>query len=284
MTIAQSADTLIMPADSRWVIACAALLSCLLIGAFTADYLFNPDKFQMTEIEVHGRLRNTAGNDITRVVEAVLQGNYFSANLHSIERQLEALPWIHAASIRRRWPSTLLVQVTEMQPIADWAETRWLNFNGDLVEREPLPAGHEFADLPNLAGPDDRVLEVWRQFQSWSSQLAPSGLELAGLVLRPHGLWQLELTLGALASASENTPPAGFRATMMVDDHQAGARIERFINALDQQLIARFVDMQSIDLRYPNGFAVRWRDAMPTHSVISPARHAGAAPDSGRAE
>lgn len=284
MNTAHSVDTVPVPVGSRWMVVCAAIFSFLLVSVFAADYLFNPNKFRITGIEVSGRLQNVAGDEITRVVEASLQGNYFSASLHSIERELEALPWVHAVSTRRRWPATLLVRVTEIQPVANWSETHWLNFTGDLVAREPLPAGHEFVDLPSLAGPDDRAMEVWRQFQFWSSQLAPSGLELAGLTLRPHGLWQLELTLGALASASENVPAAGFRVTMMVDDDRAGAHIKRFVNTLDQQLITRFVDMQSIDLRYPNGFAVRWRDKMNIPSAVSSVRYAGESPDSGQVE
>ena len=48
---------------------------------------------------------------------------------------------------------------------------------------------------------------------------------------------------------------------MIVELENSEPRIERFINALDQQLIIQFPQMQTIDLRYPNGFAISWRES-----------------------
>ena len=44
---------------------------------------------------------------------------------------------------------------------------------------------------------------------------------------------------------------------------QTDARIRQFLAALHHRLIAEFPAMRSIDLRYPNGFAIGWKTSPP---------------------
>jgi hypothetical protein len=105
---------------------------------------------------------------------------------------------------------------------------------------------------------------VWRSFRSWSGRFASSGLALNGLKLEGSGLWFLDLSLGALvlsqdgSSSAKNDRTGGI--TMIVEGERSTPDIQRFIRTLNQHLIAKFPDMMSVDLRYPNGFAIRWKD------------------------
>lgn len=176
------------------------------------------------------------------------------------------MPWVFDASVRRQWPSTLIVEIVEIQPIAEWGDDEWLNSNGDLVSREPWDG-----NLPILAGPESMQEMVWAAFQEWHGMFAAHGLSLDRLEFDQRELWYLTLSLTALAldrnaialdeTSSESTHAA--EVTMIVDNSDATARIERLINALNTQLIAEFPGMKSIDLRYPNGFAINWIKQSP---------------------
>ena len=278
---------------SQWLKTGIILVLIVLAGIFIADQMFNPAKFQITEIEVHGQFRHIDGKQVKRVVESGITGNYFSISLKKLENQIKDLPWAYSASVRRRWPATLVVDVVEVQPVAVWGESRWLNFTGDLVARQQPGKFQQYTQLPRLKGPDNDVSLVWQSFRRWSGKFASTGLSLDGLTLDSSGLWHLELSLGALAmsrssetvvdSVSAEQGPTSDQVdsnqadsesnqtgyvSMIVDDALANEHINRFIKTLNQHLIVQFPYMTSIDLRYPNGFAIRWQDDIPPESRV----------------
>lgn len=273
---------------SRWLKTTIILVLIVLGGMFAADQMFNPAKFQITDIEVHGQFRNVDGQQVKRVVESRMTGNYFSISLNKLESQIRTLPWAYSASVRRRWPSTLVVDVVEIQPVAVWGDSRWLNFTGDIVAQQEPGKVQQYTQLPRLNGPDSDIDQVWQSFRRWSEKFASTGLSLDGLTLDSSGLWHLELSLGALAmnrAAETSADPISTEqdpvsvtvdslsdkisyVSMIVDDALANDRINRFIKTLNQHLIVQFPYMTSIDLRYPNGFAIRWQDDFSPESRV----------------
>ncbi len=277
-----------------WVTATVMLALLTLAALYVADRLYDPQRFQISQIEVHGRFSRVDGAHIKAVVERSLVGNYFSLSLPAIEARIAQLPWVSGASVRRRWPATLVVDVAEVQPVARWGQHLWLTASGDLVERPSDASGAaESAGLPLLSGPEHRAEVVWQAFRRWSGLFAAHGLSLEQLQLDARGLWRLQLSLSALALAHgvadadvlgavpatpDSTPDATLDATpdatptpvrLMVTQDYAEARLMRFVDALDERLLAEFAAMRSIDLRYPNGFAVSWKTARPDSSRLA---------------
>ena len=262
----------------RWIITLVILVLMILAVLFVADRLYNPEAFRIREIEVHGQFSHVDGKQIKEVVEQSLSGNYFSVSLTRLESEIDQLPWVFSTSLRRQWPATLVVDVVEVQPVAKWGDHQWLNFTGDLVQTEVLPSE---PNLPVLSGPDNQKKEVWQAFQRWSSMFGSNGLNLDELRLDTRGLWYLKLSLGALALDRRSTS-AGDAAnpelttgeselhnkqtiepvTMTVKREHAEERVKRFVDALNHQLIVEFPRMRSIDLRYPNGFAISWKTSL----------------------
>ncbi len=253
----------------------AVVVLCL-VALFGVDHLYDPDNFQIDEIEVHGKFSHVNGAQIKVVVEAGLSGNYFSANLNQLENRIKQIPWVFSASLRRQWPSSIIVEVVEIQPVARWGEDMWLNSTGDLVDRQSPDEGVVEAELPILHGLiSDRQI-IWKAFQQWSGKFASNGLSLDELVLDPRDLWYLKLSLSALAINSNSSgwkltgnKNSSARVTMVVDRIDSFASIERFIDALNQELIIQFPEMKTIDLRYPNGFAISWRNPESAAQILT---------------
>ncbi len=259
----------------RWIMLMAILLLASLLALLVADRLFDPQKFRIKEIEVHGRFNQVDGEQVQRIAAAALDGNYFSVSLRHLENEITKIPWVFSASLRRQWPATIVVDVVEVQPVARWGEKQWLNFTGDLIDRQP---GGSDRDLPLLSGAADQQQIVWKAYRKWSGRFAANGLALEQLSLDATDLWRLKLSLGALASnrgqaAAAATKISPATVTMVVDQANSFPRIERFIEALNQELIVQFPQMKTIDLRYPNGFAIGWRDAPAVaHNITASAR------------
>jgi cell division protein FtsQ len=251
-----------------WIVFMVGMLISGLIILFVTDRVFNPNKFLIDEIEVYGSFHHVDGEQVKQIVETAIKGNFFSVSLHKLESEIKKIPWVYSVSLRRKWPSTITVDVVEVQPVARWGNDKWLNFTGDLVDRQMEYQMEGNSDLPLLFGQEADLEIIWNAFQQWSGRFASNGLNLNELKLDDTGLWNLKLSLGALALKSEQIRKRDTenwdmskQVTMVVDRGNAFPRIQRFIAALNQELIVQFPDMNSIDLRYPNGFAIGWLDS-----------------------
>ncbi|MDD9810168.1 MAG: FtsQ-type POTRA domain-containing protein [Gammaproteobacteria bacterium] len=260
------------PAVAGWVVS-LALLALLTVGAlFVLDRVYHAEQFRIRAVEVRGHVTRVDGGQVRAVVERALPATYFSVELDDLEARIEQLPWVFSASLRRRWPDALVVEVTEVQPVAQWGDDRWLHSTGALVARPAEAHAAEWRDLPKLSGPSARAEsraareKVWRAYQTWSKAFAAKGLQLDALHVDARGLCYLTLSVSALlgragqgagapSSPSPSSPsPPSIR--LIVPQQHAAARIARFTGALRHPLLGDFAALRTVDLRYPNGFAV----------------------------
>ncbi len=250
---------------SGWEVVISRLLLTLLVVLFVADWLLQPDKFQIEEIQVYGESGHGGDEQVKKVVRHALDGNFFSLNLERLEYEIEQLPWVFSASLRRKWPSTIAVNVVEAELAARWGTDKWLSLAGDLVVRKANEKWDHSA-MTQLNGPEDQVEVVWDTFQQWSGKFAALGLSLDALSLSPTGLLDFRISVAAPVLQDESGNPDDRAAdtaadvTLIVEVRNSQERVQRFLEALDLWLLARFPEMESVDLRYPNGFAIGWRD------------------------
>jgi cell division protein FtsQ len=255
----------------RWVTRFGLATVLVLALVLAADQLLNPHRFPIKQVEISGSFVNASGAAVRTVVETNLQGNFFSVNLTELENAVEQVAWVYSSAIRRVWPSTIVVEIVEIKPVANWGDNKWLNFTGDLVSRPDDNVPETAAMLPKISGPESESRAIWAAFRNWSGQFSSVGLSLDSLSLDKTGLWTLELALGALVvnRSQDSEQPATRVVTMVVDRGDAERKVDRFIQALSRELIDRFPGMLHVDLRYPNGFAIQWQDGMDSGEYLS---------------
>jgi len=250
---------------SGWEIVMGRLLLTLLVVLFIADWLLQPDKFQIEEILVHGESGSASSEQVKKVALNALDGNFFSLDLERLEYEVEQLPRVFSASLRRQWPSTIVINVVEAELAARWSTDRWVSLAGELVVR-PVNEKWDHSTLAQLNGPEDQVEVVWDAFQQWSGKFAALGLSLDALSLSPTGLFDLRISPSVAQVQDESGKLDGqvgdmdAGITLIVESQNSRVRVQRFLEVLEPRLVARFAEMESIDLRYPNGFAIGWRD------------------------
>jgi cell division protein FtsQ len=207
--------------------------------------LLRSELFPMREIVVQGELARTFRADIEGAVGGRIGGNFFAASPGELRRSLEQLPWVRRAEVRRVWPDTLLVSLEEHVALARWGEGNedpqlhaLVNTFGERFN------GRIDAALPVFIAPSGTEAELARRYARFADIVAPLGMPLDRVVLTPRFAWQLRLG-------------NGLQLMLGRDAAQAEVRLARFVDTYGQTLarIARHHDY--VDLRYPNGFALR---------------------------
>ena len=194
--------------------------------------------FPVRTVEVTTPLQKTAKGEIEAALRGRIGGNFFAVSLAELRGALEQLPWVRQVTLRRVWPDCLEVALEEHVALARWGNDALVNTHG---ERFP---GKTDQVLPLFVAPAGSEAEVARRYLRFARIIAPLGTELERVVLTPRFAWQLRLKNGLYLLLGRGAD-------------QAEARLARFVEVHEQTLgrIPRRHDY--VDLRYPNGFALR---------------------------
>jgi cell division protein FtsQ len=246
-----------LPSDLRWMqwgaralFAVAVVLAVLLAVLWVAKR----PALQWRQIVVQGDVTRNSLATLRANALPHVRGNFLTTDLAKTRAAFEAVPWVRRAEVRRVWPAQLKVTLEEHRAVATWdgrgdwgeppLERALLNSHGEVFHANLGEVEDE--DLPQLAGPNGseaQVLRLWQTLGGLSGQddrLALTRLELSG-----RGSWRATWSSGATIELGRGTPDE---------------LLERYRQFLPHALAVarRFnTQVQSADLRHPDGYALR---------------------------
>ena len=186
------------------------------------------------DVTVLGSLEHTTRAEIEAALRGRVAGNFFSVDVVEVRNALERLPWVRRAAVRRVWPDSLEATLEEHVALARWGERSLVNTYGERF------SGASEAKLPRFSGPPRSEGEVARRYARFNEIVAPLGTRVEEVILTPRLAWQLRLGNGV-------------RLALGRDADAAQVRLERFVQATANGVVR----YDYVDLRYPNGFALR---------------------------
>jgi len=221
------------------------MLAVLVLVLGLVDWLLKSSTYQTEQLQIEGEFSRVSESQIEQIVMPSIRENYLMLDLQSIQTQVESLPWVQRAWVRRSWPKGIHVRFTEHKPFALWGDEGFVSAEGGVI-LDRNRAGN--SGLPQLSGPNGSASTVVEAYQKFRTILQTMNADLVGLTLTPRRSWQLTLGNGT---------------EILVDQNGAERKLERLANAYKQ-----FTKMpERFDLRYTNGFAVSWgRNASPAVS------------------
>jgi cell division protein FtsQ len=239
-----------LTANALFALAAAALLAGL-VGWMVTRPAFALRAVVVEPAAETVRLRHV--NDIVLRTAGVhrVQGGFFTVNLAAVRESFETVPWVRRAQVRRIWPNALRIGIEEHEPLATWSDGRLVNRYGELFVANVAEAEDE-ADLLEFAGPGGSEQLVTRQWAALSRQIEPLQLKLESVSLSPRYAWSARLDNGItlLLGRDQELP--------VVD------RVARWVELYPQVHLRLNRHAETVDLRYPNGFAVRVPGALDT--------------------
>ena len=226
--------------DLLYVAAAAALLVAAVLWSTRLPL------FPLRQVVVTHELHELRRSDLERSLAGRLRGNFFSINLDALRASLEQLPWVRRAEVRRQWPSRIEVSIEEHVPVAFWGQAtgQLVNSYGEIFSAAISAAPSE--TMPLLLGPNGMAPEMLAHYQQAEDILKPLGRVPRVLHVSPRLAVQLRLDDGMLIELGRQQSKAPLRE-----------RLERFVEYYPSVLSAAKQRPQVVDMRYPNGFALR---------------------------
>lgn len=213
------------------------LALALLLALYAVLYfVIHLPLFQLREVRLVGAPARVKAEDVENAVKHRLKGNFFTLELTEARAAFEKLPWVRTAELRRHWPDRLDVALEEHVPLARWSSRALINTHGEVFE-----VAYD-GTLPVFVGPDGSAKEIAIQYEYFRRSLAAIGFTPRQVQVTQRRAWQIRLEGGP---------------TLELGREHVEARLARFIATHERTLGRLERRIEHVDLRYPNGFAVR---------------------------
>ena len=229
---------------AAWCLA-IALVALPVVGLLRG--WFAADRWPVTQLTVQAEFKHVSAEQIRAAVLPRLGKGFFALDLDAVQKAVAALPWVESVEARKHWPDTLQLRVYERQPFARWNDKQLISRQGRVFD---VPDAGDLVALPDLQGPDARLAEVVSFYAEASKAFAGAHLRINGVALTERGSWSVTTAGGA--------------HIVIGDREQAGRRLHRFLDVYPQLVAGRHGGFAYADLRYTNGFAIRWPEPETT--------------------
>lgn len=217
------------------------VLTVLVVAGWQLYERIPAEIMPIDNVKIEGTFEHLSREDIQLQLKQVLAGDYFTADIAAVRTSLLSLPWVQDASIRRQWPSTLQIRIVERQAVAYWSDDSLLSDTGELFTPKHITKEMQ---IPVINGPEGLHHKVWGFLVTLHTELSGLGLGVDRLELDERRSWSMLLSNGVELQLGRN-------------DTQR--RIQRFVKVFSMQNAPKLDDIKYIDLRYPNGFAMKNR-------------------------
>ncbi len=209
------------------------------------------------DIVIEGRSLTPEG--MLRAALGVSKGDkLLGFSLEAARARIERLTWVQRATVERRLPGTIVVQITERRPFAVWqtgGRFVLIDRAGQIVaDQDPVKDAAAFAVLPLVVGPG-----APEHAAALLDQLAARPelrTRVVAAIRVGERRWNLRLSNGADVLLPEGAEAPAM--TRLMELHTAQALLDR--------------PLQSLDLRLPDRLVVRPLPELPLPLPPSPRR------------
>ena len=203
--------------------------------------------FPLRQLVVATPVEQVSRAQIEYTARGVLSGNFFTVNLDAAQAAFERMPWVRTATVRRLWPDGIELNLEEHRAAARWTpqdgEPRLVSTRGEVF----LASSREA--LPVLTGPEGSAPRVLARYEEFGDRLGAIGRKPVVVHLSAREAWQIRLDDGLVLELGRDQPR-----------HPLAERLSRFTGhypAVSGAVRSRLQTVGVVDMRYPNGFALR---------------------------
>lgn len=231
---------------SQGVLVLLVLFSLAVAGAaWVGTGIVARERWPIRWLELNGPFKRISAEQLRSNLAPMISASFFTVDLQRLRDAAMRNPWAADVVVQKVWPDTVSVTVEEHRPVAHWNSGRLVSDRGSDFT---APDADEIQGLPWLHGPDLRLDDVLEQWTRFNTMLDSVGLEIQRLSLDQRGSWSMVVDNGTRLELGRDMPVE---------------RLERLMTSWQPLMRDRPLPPAEVDLRYTNGFAVRWPTEPP---------------------
>lgn len=210
-------------------------ISLLFVAYSALHYASELPVFKLRTVQLSYAPKQVDLNQVQQLVKRTVGGSFFTVDLEQTRRSFEQLPWVRKVSVRRHFPWSLEVTLEEHVAMARWNGVALVNTYGEVF------AGQSDKVLPEFNGEPDTSIQVAGMYVELGKQLEALQKSIVQINLSPRFSWQLRLDNGM---------------QLELGREQIQQRLARFVAVYPYGVAKIARQVNYVDLRYHNGFAV----------------------------
>jgi cell division protein FtsQ len=216
------------------------IIVMFLIVVSVSSWIKKPENLMIKSVEVRGDLKFLDREALGPIITPFVQTNLYLLDKKNLEEEIEFNPWVYSASLTSMWPNKLVVKIHEQNPIAFWGKEGMVNEFGEVIDVDlPLQKNK----LPMLYSPFDKGREMVESYVKIRQWMKNFPVDIIEFTEDRRGSWLLKLANGMKVKVGRQ-------------EHER--RLRRFIVGYSNQLVGQVKKIDTVDLRYTNGFSVKW--------------------------
>lgn len=218
------------------------MLILVMLAIALSYVLRSPDVLPIKHVAVYSSFLHLDQKELETTISPFVDTGLFSVNTKSLRNRLLHHPWVQRAHIDRVWPDTIKIAVTEHEPVAQWNGRGLVNRDGEFFQP---PNDVVKPNLPLFKAPENQVKHVLQVYEKTSRIVKQLDLSISEVELSASHAWTMRLSNGM---------------TLLLGQQQPVAQVKRLQKVYHRIVGDHAGEIEQVDLRYPHGMAVRWRN------------------------
>lgn len=248
----------------RIVLACAVLAAVATAFYFVARFALNDPHFRMASLQIQGGKYVTA-SEVEEKFSADQDKNILRLPLERRRRQIEQIPWVRSAAVRRVLPNQIVVTVSERVPVAFLAKEDGLSLVDEegVVLDAPKDGAFRFPVVRGIAEDEPAAArrEKMRLFSALMKDLQRGGMQSNETIS--------EVDLQNPQDARMVLSDSSGTVLLHLGKENFMARYLIYLSHIEEWK-QKFPNIQSIDLRYEGQVVVNADPQRELKTLVKP--------------
>ncbi|MBF0264780.1 MAG: FtsQ-type POTRA domain-containing protein [Gammaproteobacteria bacterium] len=258
------------------------------------------DKFKIKHIVLMSKVTQQNKDTLLQVTRSNLNGNFFSLDINKLRTAIESLPWIKEVSIRKVWSNSIQIRLKEKQvsarwvnienlnnksPAGSWDKHSLLSKTGEIFTPELDSAQQaQYSQFSLFSGPENLAGTMVSKCSKVSEVLATIKYSLSNCILDQRRAWTLSILpqqmkandekqmIHLVLGKSETNELRHLLQTKKEESselskHKIVKKVQLFVSLYKQVLYKYKNNINRIDMRYTNGFAIAWKEDYQSNHI-----------------
>ena len=225
-------------------------LTILLMAALMSGVI-QSSHWSIDKIELDAEFRRVNTEQIRIAVATYPERSFFKVNANTIRENLMIIPWVQRVTVNKKWPNSLVIKVIEHKAVAVWNKDKLLNENGEIFEVDSID---DLTALPHIQGNNQISQQIWDKFIRFNNIVKNTGFDITSTTVSNRGGWSLFLSNGM---------------NINLGSQKMDAKLVRLTDTWAKLLKHNGQTPKYIDLRYTNGYVVKWPQSEIDNSQLA---------------